>query len=79
LIEYKLESGEMISNQITVGGMPYDIGDNLPVYYDRNDPYNMILDPGKSYIVIVIFTLLIALSMMGACFMINKSMTEHLI
>ena len=66
LIEYKTETGQYISKQIIVGGNPYSVGQNLPVYYDPKDPYNMVLDPGKSYIIILIFTLLLAAFMIFA-------------
>ena len=72
LIEYRTAEGMFISKQIFVGGMPYSVGQSLPVYYDANDPYNMVLDPGKTYIGILIFTLLVAAFMIFAAFQVYE-------
>jgi hypothetical protein len=62
-----------ITKEIIVAGTPYGPGDTLPVYYDRNDPYKMILDGGKSFIVLIVFTSLIALFIIFATYMIRKA------
>lgn len=74
VIEYPTESSNLvIQKRITVAGMPYQVGDKLPLYYDRNDPNNVQFDSGKGFIVLLIFTLLLAAAMIAACFLINKS------
>src|SRR6185295_19960418 len=49
LIQYPVTAtGEIIRKEIIVAGVPYKTGDNLPMYYDRNNPHRMILDGGKN-------------------------------
>jgi hypothetical protein len=74
LIEFTIvETGQVIEQEIIVGGMPYAIGDELPLLYEKDNPAKNILDPGKSYIAILIFTLLLAAFMIFACYMIEGS------
>lgn len=74
IIEYPLEdSNQVVQKQIRVAGLPYQVGDKLPLYYNRTDPGKMVFDSGKGFIVLLIFTLLIAVAMIAACFMISKS------
>lgn len=74
IIEYPIEgSNQLVQKQITVAGLPYQVGDKLPLYYDPNDPNKMIFDSGKGFIMLLIFTLLLAGFMITACFMISKS------
>ncbi len=74
IIEYPVENNhQVIQKRITVAGLPYQVGDKLPLYYDRNDPNKVQFDSGKGFIVLLIFTLLLAAGMIAACFMINKS------
>jgi hypothetical protein len=72
LIEFRLENGLLVSQEIFVGGMPYDEGDELPLIYDKNDPAKNILDPGKSYSIILLFTLLIGTFVLLAAYKIKK-------
>jgi hypothetical protein len=74
LIEFTIvETGRVIEQEIIVGGMPYAIGDELPLLYEKDNPAKNILDPDKSYIAILIFTLLLAAFMIFACYMIQGS------
>jgi hypothetical protein len=74
VIEYSIEgSNEVVQKQISVAGMPYRVGDQLPLYYDRNDPNKMLFDSGKSFIILLVFTLLLAVFFIAACFMIHQS------
>ena len=77
LIQYPVAgTGEIIRKEIIVAGVPYSPGDNLPMYYDRNDPHKMILDGGKSFIVMIVFTSIIALFLLFAVYMIRKAVAE---
>lgn len=74
VIEYPVEgSNQVVQKQITVAGIPYRVGDKLPLYYDRNNPGKMLLDSGKGFIVLLVFTLLLAAFFIAACFMIQRS------
>lgn len=74
LIEYPVEgSSQVMQKQITVAGTPYQVGDTLPLYYDRKNPGKMLLDSGKGFIVLLVFTLLLAAFFIAACFMIRNS------
>lgn len=74
LIEYTVkETGTVIKKEITVAGLPYQAGDKLPMYYDRQDPQKMLLDAGSGFTFMLVFTLLIAVFVIAACFMIQKS------
>lgn len=70
-IEYTVkETGQMISNSIIVAGSPYKKGDQLPLFYDKVNPYNIQLDAGKNFIFLIVFSLLIAAIFIIACFII---------
>ena len=74
IIEYPIEgSKQVIQKRITVAGLPYQTGDKLPLYYDRSDPNKMLIDSGKGFIVLIVFTLLLAAFSIAACFLIDKS------
>jgi len=74
LIEYIVkETGNVIIKDIPVAGRPYQVGDKLPLYYDRNNPNKMQLDSGKNFIFLLLFTLFLAIFFIIACFMIYKS------
>ncbi len=73
-IEFKLETGQLVSQEIIVGGMPYDIGDELPLIYERADPAKNIPDPGNSYIIIVVFAFLLAIFVLFACYKIQQGL-----
>ncbi|HMK04827.1 MAG TPA: DUF3592 domain-containing protein [Ferruginibacter sp.] len=77
VIDYFIEdSNQWMRKQLTVAGMPYSVGQELPVYYDKKHPHKMVLDPGKGSIVMIIFTLLIAAFVIAACFFINKDLAN---
>ena len=67
------ETGAVITKEITVAGLPYQAGDKLPMYYDRQDPHKMLLDAGSGFTFMLVFTLLIAVFTIAACFMIQNS------
>jgi len=74
LIEYTVkENGTVITKEITVAGLPYQVGDNLPLYYDKQNPHKMALDSGSGFTIMLLFTLLLAIFIIAACFMINYS------
>lgn len=76
-IEYTvMETRTIYRRSISVAGAPYSIGDKLPIYYDRNNPEKMVLDSGKVFIGMVIFTLLIAAFGILACFLINNTIEK---
>lgn len=76
-IEYTIkETGQVVTKTIIVAGSPYQTGQQLPMYYSTENPYAMVLDPGKSYTLILVFTLLIALFMITACFLIQNSIDK---
>lgn len=71
LIEYRInETGIIIRKDIAVAGLPYKEGDKLPLYYDKDDPGKMQLDSGKGFIFMLVFTLIIAVFAVAACWMI---------
>ena len=73
VIEYPVTgTNYTITKQLTVAGMPYQVGDELPLYYDSKNPEKMLFDSGKSFIMLIVFTLLIAAFFIFACVMISK-------
>ena len=72
LIEFPLENGRLVSQQIVVGGVPYKEGDQLPFIYDKNDPAKNIINSGSGYSILLVFTLLLALFSIFACYKIKK-------
>ena len=77
LIQYPVTgTGEIIRREIIVAGTPYQPGDSLPMYYDRNNPHKMILDGGKNFIVMIVFTSIIAVFLLFATYMIRKAVAE---
>lgn len=75
---YCKDKGQLIEKQITVAGNPYTVGQQLSLLYKKNDPYKSILDPGKSFTGMLIFTIIIALVILAATFLIRKSVAEGL-
>lgn len=73
LMEFKLETGQLVSQVISVMGVPYKPGDELSLIYERDNPAKNIIDSGKSYIIIVVFAFLLGIGMMGACYLIQRS------
>ena len=73
LIEFNLETGQLVSQVITVGGVPYKLGDKLPLIYERNNPAKNIVDPGKYYKIISVIAFLLGIGMIGACYLIQGS------
>ena len=78
LIEYTIAiTGETISKKIPVAGLPYAIGESLPIIYNPQNPRKMLLDAGKkSFTGMMVFTLLIAAFIIFACFMIQKGVAS---
>ena len=73
-IEYPVkETGEFISKKIRVAGLPYSVGDQVPLFYDPKKPHYMRLDYKKAFIPMLVFTLLIAGFVIFACFKIQKA------
>lgn len=73
IIEYDIAgTKEFCRKEIYVGGSPYHVGQQLPLYYNKENPYDTQLDSGKAFIVLIIFTLLLAAFSIFACYMINK-------
>ena len=72
LIEFPLENGRLVSQQIVVGGVPYKEGDQLPLIYNKNDPAKNIINSGSGYSILLVFTLLLAMFSIFACYKIKK-------
>ena len=78
-IQYHIkETGQLIEKQITVAGNPYTVGQQLALLYKKENPNKSILDPEKSFTAMIIFTVIIAVVIMAATFMIRKSVEEGL-
>jgi hypothetical protein len=62
LIEFtNPETKETITKKIPVAGLPYAIGETLPIIYNPQNPRKILLDAGKkSFTGMMVFTLLIA-------------------
>jgi Protein of unknown function (DUF3592) len=77
VIEYTIAAtNQVISKKIVVGGIPYRVGESLPLYYDRDKPEKMLLDSGKSFTTLLVFTLLLAAGIIAACFFIQSSVNS---
>lgn len=75
VIEYTIAAtGETLTKKIPVAGLPYAVGESLPIIYNPQNPRKILLDAGKSFTPMLVFTLFIAILIIAACFMINKSM-----
>ncbi len=73
IIEYDIPgTNTFCRKEINVGGSPYQIGQQLPLYYKKDNPLEMQLDSGKSFIILIIFTLILAAFAIFACYMINQ-------
>jgi len=74
LIEFPVqETGKIISKKINVAGIPYNVGDQIPLFYDPKRPHNIRLDYKKGFIPMLVFTLLIAGFVIWACIKIQKA------
>ena len=72
-VEYRvIDTGKVLSKNLRVAGIPYSIGDELPVIYDPVNPKRMQLDMRKGYIPVLIFTIIIAAFVIFACFKIKE-------
>lgn len=71
LIEFNLETDQLVSHVLTVRGVPYKLGDKLPLIYERNNPGKNIVDPGKYYTIISVIAFLLGMGMIGACFLVQ--------
>lgn len=72
-VEYKVrETGETFSKNLRVAGMPYSVGDELPVIYDPQKPRKMQPDMKKAYLPMLIFTIIIAAFVIFACFKLKE-------
>ena len=78
LIEYTIAAtGEAVSKKIPVAGLPYAVGESLPIIYNPQNPRKILLDAGKkSFTGMLVFTLLIAAFIIFACFMIQKGIAN---
>lgn len=73
-IEYSLaETGERLRCPLRVASTPYSIGQQLPVYYLPDRPEKPVPDPGRSYWLLIIFTLAIAIFYVYACLQVNRA------
>ncbi len=78
-IQYHVkETGQVIEKQITVAGNPYTVGQQLSLLYKKENPRKSIIDPEKSFTVMIVFTIIIALLIITATFLIRKSVAEGL-
>jgi hypothetical protein len=60
-IEYRVkETGQVIKKDLVIAGLPYTVGQELPMFYDPVRPTRMRLDMKKSFLPMIVFTLLIA-------------------
>lgn len=67
-VEYRVkETGETISKNLRVAGLPYLVGDELPMIYDPVNPRRMQLDFKKGFIPMLVFTIIIAAAIIFAC------------
>ena len=77
LIEYTIAStGETFTKKIPVAGLPYTVGDSLPIIYNPQNPRKILLDAGKSFTPMLVFTLIIATAIIAVCFMMQKSIEK---
>lgn len=66
------ETGETLSKNLRVAGVPYEVGTELPVIYDPKNPKRMQLDMRKGFIPMLIFTIIIGVVIIWACFKLNE-------
>ena len=72
-IKYRVqETGETISKNLRVAGVPYEVGTEIPIIYDPKNPKHMQLDMRKGFIPILIFTIIIGIVIIFACFKLNE-------
>lgn len=77
LIEYTIAvTGEIFTKKIPVAGLPYNKGEGLPIIYNPQDPRKILLDAGKSFTPMLLFTLIIAAAIIAVCFMMQKSIEK---
>lgn len=76
-IQYRVnETGELISKNLRVAGVPYQVGMEIPVLYDPKNPKQMQLDMKKGFMPMLIFTIIIAIIITWACFKLNEMVTN---
>jgi len=77
IIEYPVVgTPHIVSKKLTVGGMPYSVGQRLILYYDPVQPHEMRFDSGKGFILLIVFTLLLAALMIFLCFWISDNVAN---
>lgn len=72
------KTGQVIEKQITIAGNPYSVGQQLPLLYKKEKPTETMLDSGKSYTMVLVFTIFIALFFILATYMIHQWVAEGL-
>lgn len=76
-IQYSIkETGQVIEKKIIVAGNVYTIGQQLPLLYKKEKPTDTLLDSGKSYTILLVFTIFIALLIITAFYLIRKAIAE---
>lgn len=77
VIEYLVEdTRQVITKKILVAGLPYQVGDHIPIYYNKQRPTKMLVDAGKNFTFSIVFTLLLAIILIAACFLIQNSINK---
>lgn len=77
VIEYSVEeTRQVITKKIVVAGLPYQVGDHIPIYYNKQRPTKMLVDAGKNFTFSIVFTLLIAIILIAACFFIQNGINK---
>jgi Protein of unknown function (DUF3592) len=77
VIDYYInETNQWVRKNLIVSGRPYEVGQELPLYYDRKDPNKMAVGEGKGHIVMIVLTLLLAAFVVAACFLINRDLAN---
>ena len=77
VVEYAVkESGEKHYGRFLVGGSPYEIGQPIAVYYDPARPELMMPAAGRGILILLIFTLIIAIFFIYATFKVNQAAVD---
>lgn len=76
-IQYSVwETQQVFEKTITTAGNPYTIGQQLPILYKKKQPADSIVDSGKSYSWVLIFSAFLALFFLVATYMIHQWIAE---
>lgn len=59
---YVIGTSQIINKRFLAAGLPYKVGDRLPLYYDRGNPNKMLMGSGEIYNLLLIFTVIIAVA-----------------